>query len=303
MTIHVIGNVARDTILRVDRFPMPGETIVARDVRDDFGGKGANQAIMLARCGVPVRLTVAVGDDDVALALRRHLEREGIDTSFVVRPGPSDRSLILVDAAGDNMIVSMIGAAGAVTPADLVGAVDAMQAGDTVLMQGNLSADTTAWCLEAARMRGCTTVLNPSPIRFDYRDIWALADVAVVNRGEAVELGGAGSPEDAAASLLRKGVGLVALTRGAEGARILARDHRLAQPAEPVAAVDSAGAGDVFCGVLLAARAKSRDWPEALRLAVIASGRAVARRGTVAAFPGAEECRLLFASSPRELAS
>lgn len=303
MTIHVIGNVARDTILRVDRFPAPGETLVARDVRDDFGGKGANQAIMLTRCGVPVRLTVAVGDDDVALALRRHLEHEGVDTSFVVRPGPSDRSLILVDAAGDNMIVSAIAAAGALGPADLVGAVDAIRAGDTLLMQGNLPADTTAWCLEAARMRGCTTVLNPSPIRYDYRDIWPLVDVAIVNRSEAIELGGATVPEEAAADLLRRGVGLVVLTRGADGAMILARDHRLAQPAEPVAAVDTAGAGDVFSGVLLAARAQGRGWSEALRLAVVASGRSVARAGTVAAFPSAEECRLLFTSSPTELAS
>lgn len=84
--------------------------------------------------------------------------------------------------------------------------------------------------------------IDPSPIRSDYRDIWPLVDVAIANRSEAIELGGAMVPEEAAAALLRKGIGLVVLTRGADGAMILARDRRLAQPAEPVVAIDTAGA-------------------------------------------------------------
>ena len=75
--IHVIGNAAIDTILHIDRFPRPGETIVARELAEDLGGKGANQAIVIARCGVPVRLAAALGDDAAGVRIRRSLASRG----------------------------------------------------------------------------------------------------------------------------------------------------------------------------------------------------------------------------------
>ena len=75
--IHVIGNAAIDTILSVERFPRPGETIVARGAVEDLGGKGANQAVVVARCGERVRLVAALGDDAAGARIRRALEAEG----------------------------------------------------------------------------------------------------------------------------------------------------------------------------------------------------------------------------------
>src|SRR3954454_14643850 len=77
--IHVVGNATIDVVIRLERFPMPGETLVAKPgTREDFGGKGANQAVALARCGAPVRLVAAVGNDELGGRIRAHLMAEGV---------------------------------------------------------------------------------------------------------------------------------------------------------------------------------------------------------------------------------
>src|SRR5271157_5021570 len=110
--IHVVGNAAVDTVIRVDRFPQPGETIIARGASDDLGGKGANQTIVIARCGEDVRLVAAVGADAAGERIRQNLtaERVGID-GLRMWSGASDRCVIYVDRGGKNTIVSVIDAA------------------------------------------------------------------------------------------------------------------------------------------------------------------------------------------------
>ena len=126
--LHVVGNAAIDTVFRVDRFPLPGETIVATAMVEDIGGKGANQAVVAARAGVPVRLVAAVGDDEAAQRIRAALAIEGvIIDGLTIIPGPTDRSSIYVDATGENTIVSLIGAAQAFDPL-AIGALDGLAA-------------------------------------------------------------------------------------------------------------------------------------------------------------------------------
>src|SRR5262245_29391646 len=110
--IHVVGNAAIDTVFRVDRLPLPGETVVAADLSEDLGGKGANQAVMARRSGSKVRLVAAIGDDPAGARIRAVLGGEAVLTDgVVVWPGPTDRSSIYVDAAGENTIVSLTAAA------------------------------------------------------------------------------------------------------------------------------------------------------------------------------------------------
>src|SRR6185312_3975758 len=78
--IHVIGNAAVDSVIRVDRFPQPGQTIVALGASEDLGGKGANQAVVAARCGAVVRLVAPIGDDADGKRVRSSLTAEGVLT-------------------------------------------------------------------------------------------------------------------------------------------------------------------------------------------------------------------------------
>jgi ribokinase len=293
--IHVVGNAAIDTILSVERFPRPGETIVARGVVEDLGGKGANQAVVIARSGERVRLVAALGDDTAGARIRRSLDAEGVATDGLVAwSGATDRCLVSVDAAGENMIISLIDAAYTFDPVAGAGRLDAVASGDWILMQGNLRPGATRACLALAKQRGATTALNPSPTWPAAEYDWSLVDLAIVNRGEAIELGARDDPFAAARALREAGVGAVALTLGAAGAALVAGDGERRAPAPRIAAIDAVGAGDVFCGALIAARAGGRAWSEALRIAVDAAAIAVTRRGAQSSFPTRAEMTGVF---------
>jgi ribokinase len=294
--IHVVGNAGVDTVFRVDRFPLPGETIVARDMAEDIGGKGANQAVVARRAGAKVSLIAAVGDDDAGARIRTILATEGVlIDGLAVWPGPTDRSSIYVDPAGENTIVSATNAARAFDPV-AAGKLAGVENGDVVLCQGNLSVAVLVNCLRLARMRGATTVLNPSPL-FPADDFdWSLVDIAVLNEVEAKLLSRSGDGGAGARALLAAGVGDVVLTLGERGAAMLGSDA-LEVPAPQVAAIDTTGAGDVFCGVLTAARADGASWSAALAAAAQAAAIAVTRRGVLASFPTSQEIAAIFSAT------
>jgi ribokinase len=287
--IHVIGNAAVDSVIRVERFPLAGETIVALGGSEDLGGKGANQAVVAARCGAPVRLVAPIGDDALGERIRSSLACEGVETDGVAAsPYGTDRCVITVDRHGENTILSLIDAARHFDPIAETRIESWISAGDLVVMQGNLRPKVTRDCLALARSKGATTVLNPSPTYAAKDYDWTLVDLVLVNRGEANELAGC-EAEEASRELCKKGVGAVVLTLGADGAAFFSADDTFRAAAPQVAAIDTVGAGDVFCGVLVAANALGRGWKEALAAAVDAASISVTRKGVLASFPSREE--------------
>jgi len=287
--IHVIGNAAIDSVIRVERFPRPGETIVALGAAEDLGGKGANQAVVAARCGAPVRLVAPIGDDPLGERIRSGLAREGVLTDGVTTsPYGTDRCVITVDRDGENTILSLVDAARHFNPIEETRIESSIALGDWVVMQGNLRPSVTRDCLALARSKGATTVLNPSPTYAAEDYDWTLVDLVLVNRGEAVELAG-GEAEEPARELCRMGAGAVVLTVGADGASFFSADDAFRVAAPQVIAIDTVGAGDVFCGVLVAAKALGRHWRGALAAATEAASISVTRKGVLASFPCPEE--------------
>jgi len=291
--IHVVGNVGIDSVFRVDRFPLPGETLVAREMSEDIGGKGANQAVVARRAGAKVSLIAAIGDDAAGAHIRATLAAEGVLTGgLTMWPGPTDRSSIYVDAAGENTIVSATNAAQAFDPM-VAGKLADVGPDDVVLCQGNLTVAVLAKCLVAARARGAATVLNPSPLfpagNFD----WSTVDVVVLNEVEAKALSDNDDSGDGAQRLLAAGARDVIVTLGREGAAMVGSDC-IEVPAPKVAAIDTTGAGDVFCGVLTASWAVGAPWRVALAAAAEAAAIAVTRRGVFASFPTAAEIATIF---------
>jgi ribokinase len=292
--IHVVGNAAVDSVIRVERFPRPGETIVALGASEDLGGKGANQAVAAARCGANVRLVAAIGSDVLGERIRSNLAREGVLTDgMMTSPYGTDRCVITVDRHGENTILSLIDAARHFDPIAETRIESWIGRGDLVVMQGNLRPTVTRDCLALARSKGATTVLNPSPTSAAQDYDWTLVDLVLVNRGEAVELAG-GEAEDAARELCRKGAGAVVLTLGADGAAFFSADDTFRAAAPQVIAIDAVGAGDVFCGVLIAANALGRGWRDALAAATEAASVSVTRKGVLASFPSREEMKAIL---------
>jgi ribokinase len=292
--IHVIGNAAVDSLIRVDELPLPGETIVALGASEDLGGKGANQAVAAARCGAPVRLVAPVGDDAMGERIRWNLAREGVEIDGVTTSSyGTDRCVIAVDRHGENIILSLIDAARNFDPIAETRIEEWIAPGDLVVMQGNLQPNVTRGCLALAKSRGASTILNPSPTYASSDYDWTLVDLVLVNRGEAIDLAG-GEAEEAGRALCKKGAGAAVLTLGADGAAFFSADDTFRVPAPSVLAVDTVGAGDVFCGVLVAAKALGRNWRDALAAAAEAASISVTRKGVLASFPSREEMAAIF---------
>ena len=288
--IHVIGNAALDSVMRVERFPRAGETIVALGASEDLGGKGANQAIVAARCGAPVRLVAPIGDDAPGERIRSSLAREGVQTDgMTISPYGSDRCVITVDRDGENTILSLIDAARhfdpiAETRIEFVDRARRPRRHAGKSQAGRHARLSRSGEVEGRRdgsqsvadLCGSRTMTGPWSI-----SCWSTA-------ARRFELAGVGADE-AARELCNKGAGAVVLTLGADGALFFAADETFRVAAPRVIAVDAVGAGDVFCGVLVAAKALGRNWRDALAAAAEAASISVTRNGVLASFPSREE--------------
>ena len=291
----VVGNTTLDTTFRVDRLPVPGETVLASGIAEGLGGKGANQAVAAARCGAPVVFASAVGADAAGDQACRALAEDGIGLDYVHRhDGPTDRSFIAVSRDGENAIISTHAAAAALTADAVNPALKPLGAGDVLLMQGNLPAGVTGHCLGRARAVRTRTIVNPAPIEFDYDDLWPLIDIAVLNAVELEVLSGSADAEAGGRALHAKGAGIVVVTRVAEGVVIVGEGIQRI-PVRSVAAVDTTGAGDVFCGVLAALIEGGEDVSVAAQRAAEAASLSVTRPGAHASIPTLEELARLGA--------
>ena len=281
----VVGNTTLDTALQVDRLPLPGETVLAGGRADGLGGKGANQAVTAVRCGVPVVFVSAVGSDRAGDRLLATLAGEGIDPDRILRKdGPTDRSFIAVSRDGENAIISTHAAAAAISTGDVDPALAFLGPDDTVLIQGNLSLAVTEHCLRSARDVGARTLINAAPIQFAYDGLWPATDIAILNAVETAALSGDADPQAGGQRLRASGVGTVIVTLGADGAVIVGTD--IQQVSSPrVAAVDTTGAGDVFCGVLAAMIAERAPLAPSVERATAAASLCVTRPGAFAAIP------------------
>lgn len=293
--ILVIGNCTVDLSLRVPRFPRAGETILAAEKSMDLGGKGANQAVAAGRFGATATLAAPIGQDpDGEWAIAR-LAGEGICRDNLLRTSAAtDLSLIYVTPSGENSIVSTHAAAASAGVEWAKAIVKAAPEGTISLMQGNLNLETTRAALQASRERGLTTVLNPAPIQYSYDSIFPITDILVVNETEAMDLGRRSDPVASANALRSAGIPTVIVTLGAKGAVAFTGSETIETTSTPVTALDTVGAGDVFCGTLAAILGRGASLSLAIRVAVDAATLSVTRRGTQSAFPSLNEARELM---------
>lgn len=286
--VVVVGNASWNVILDVLRLPEDGETVVALERREDLGGKGLNQAVAAARAGARVGLVARIGDDPAGSAIRDRLAQEGIDAGgLVVDTQPTNCSYVTVAADGTNRIVSLHAPAGTLTGA-ATRAIAALGPGDRVLMQGNVELATACAVVEAAAARAVPVTLNAASLRWPLDAVLAAVDTLVVNETEARAID-ADRPERAAARLVGRGPDLVVVTLGAAGVLVVDAAGARTIGAPLVAAVDTVGAGDLFCGCQAAFAVAGLDRDTGLRRAIAAASLSVTRKGTLASFPSRAE--------------
>ena len=284
MKILCYGSLNLDHTYQVPHFVEPGETLSAKALQINCGGKGLNQSIALARAGGEVWHAGAIGADGAPL--RGALEANGVNTEFLLTlpEVPTGHAIIEVDPSGQNRILLFGGANRCIPEAPIDRVLAQFGRGDYLVLQNEVNGN--AYIMEQAHHKGMTIVLNPSPmdpavgkLPLEYVD-WFM-----VNEVEMGSLCGG----NADAFLNRYPQAGVVLTLGSRGVVCFYQGKRFAHGIYQVPVVDTTAAGDTFSGYFIARIAAGEDIPTALRTASLASSIAVSRAGAQSSIPSQEE--------------
>ena len=296
--IVVLGSTNTDMVVTGKKIPVPGEPVSGGHFLMNPGGKGANQAVAVARLSAKKGACVfiaKVGDDLFGRDTAARLKRDGIAPRLVVdKKEPSGTALILVDARGQNVISVALGANGTLSPRDVAPFRKDIEGAAALVMQLETPLETVAWAAKVAHDAGVAVILNPAPARKLPKSLYPLVDWITPNETEAELLTGvkvvdAASAAKAAGVLARRGVGHVVITMGSKGA--YCGDCRRVYPCRKVKAVDCVAAGDTFNGAFAVALAEGKSCADAIAFAQKASAISVTRPGAQSSVPYRREIR------------
>ena len=294
--IAVVGSSNMDLVVKSARIPAVGETILGGDFIMNPGGKGANQAVAAARLGAEVYFAAKLGHDVFAEQSLNNFRKEGVNTEcvFQTEQAPSGVALILVDQAGDNVIVVAPGANQKLSPQDVEKAQSAIASSGAVVAQLEVPLETVESAARLANGAGVPFILNPAPAQRLSFELLAMVDVLTPNETEAAILSGIevtneGTAGTAARELLKCGVKAVILTMGAKGFLLAAGESTEFVPAVKVDAVDTTAAGDAFTGALAVGVAQGQDLRDAAFFANHAAALSVTKMGAQSSMPTRHE--------------
>jgi ribokinase len=274
--VIVVGSINVDQVVRVPKLPHPGETVTGGVYSINQGGKGANQAVAIARLGGEVVLLAAVGNDQFGRQAINDLLLEGVTLSTVEKTSPTGVALIMVDNYGENMIAVASGANHVLDPDDIKSLlVPQLTANTVVLANLEVPYETVLAAACLAHDRRCKFILNPAPAQALPPDLLRNVDILIPNEHEVTALG-----FNEISEVFRYGVEAVIVTRGEQGADLLSPDGSVYhQDAFPINAKDTTGAGDAFNATFAWAVSNGKQIIDALRLAATAGALATRNLG------------------------
>lgn len=296
--IVIVGSSNTDLMVKVDHFPLPGETIIGDNFITAQGGKGANQAVAVARLGGNASFVCCLGDDAFGNQSLELLKKEGMDTRHIrlIKGASSGVALIPVDKKGENTIIVASGANALLSVDDIKEAEQDIRNAGILLMQLETPIPALTYAARIAHENGVKVILNPAPFPKDPlpRELLENIDIIIPNETEAAYMAGEQiTDENSALSVIRKiqdlGVGNVIVTVGSKGAYTVEDGKLINVPAFPVKAIDTVAAGDTFCGALCVALSKGFSMSDAIRIGNKAASIAVTRIGAQPSVPTQEE--------------
>ena len=286
MKILNFGSLNIDMTYFVDEMASAGKTVASFEFGRNFGGKGLNQSVALARAGANVFHAGKIGQDGTEL--RDFLTSCGADTSFVALSSlPTGNAVIQVDKSGENCIVVYGGANRDISKEYASAVLNNFEEGDFVVLQNEIS--NVGFIAAEAHKKGMTVVFNPSPL--DGIDV-SLDDVdyLILNETEAVAIFKTDDAEKIRAVVADDMPRIkVVMTLGSKGAAYIDACGVITVDAERVRAVDTTGAGDTFTGYFVGEISLGSDVLTAMKTASRAAGISVTRKGAAMSVPKREE--------------
>ncbi len=292
--ILVAGSANLDFVVRAPHIPGPGETVLGHDFKTFPGGKGANQAVACARAGrTQTQMLLALGEDAFATPLETSLREAGVELQLIrASDQPTGTAFICVSDDAENAITVAPGANQCLRPEHL----PSLAGVSHLLMQLETPLATVTAYAQAAKTQGVSVVLNAAPAQTLPPELLETLDVLIVNQGELTTV--AGHDGTIAHALARLKVPTVVVTLGHYGCVARHQGGLHWQPAYRITPIDTTGAGDTFCGALVAALSQGTDMAQALRLASAAGALACTRLGAQSSIPLAQDIATFLAQQP-----
>jgi ribokinase len=293
--IIVVGSINLDLVATSARLPAAGETVIGKSFDTFLGGKGANQAVAVAKLGYPAVMIGKVGHDAFGSQLVEGLREAGVETCHVTRAaGASGVALILTDAHGENSIVVVPGANEQLMPIDLEQRESVFQEAGMILAQLEIPLETVDALGRIARKHNVPLVLDPAPAQVLPLSILHNVRWITPNESEARHLLQRGNERvdenEVADKLLAAGVAHVVLKLGARGSMVAENaTTKTLVPGFQVMAVDTTAAGDAFNGAFAVATLRGKKAVDAARFANAVAAISVTRRGAQSSMPAAKE--------------
>ncbi|MBN9617957.1 MAG: ribokinase [Acidobacteriales bacterium 59-55] len=304
--VVVVGSINIDLVANTEKIPIEGETVLGKSFRIHPGGKGANQAVAVARLGYPVRMVGRLGDDSFGAQLKANLKSAGVDVAGVaVSPGTSGIAMIVVAEKGENSIVITPGANALLTPQDLDANIEIIRSASIVLTQLEIPIETVRHLAEICSREEVPLILDPAPAKELPLDLLKNIEWFTPNETEAAFFIGRSNgvantldPVPMAQRLLRNGMRGVVLKLGSRGAYLASATGQTAfLDPFPAGAIDTTAAGDAFNGAFAVGLMLKMGPVEAARFATAAAAISVTRAGAQPSMPGMEEVEQMMARS------
>lgn len=301
--VLVVGSINTDLVSTTDRIPLAGETVLGSEFKIYPGGKGANQAVAVARLGYPVGMIGCVGSDSFGREARTHLNNAGVDTELVeTHDGPSGIAVICVSKTGENSIIVTRGANGSLTPTYVEQHRSAIRNASAVLTQLEIPLETVECLSEICWREGVPLILDPAPAATLADGVFKQVRWLTPNRGEAAFYAGDSAetketdPRKALERLLQNGAQGILLKLGKEGVLVGEREGKIEfVPAFDVEAIDTTAAGDAFNGGFAVGLMKGMSVMESARFATAVAGISVTRLGAQPSMPTLREVEQFIA--------
>ncbi|RDY23706.1 ribokinase [Romboutsia maritimum] len=293
--ICVIGSLNMDLVVKVDTMPKGGQTLIGSDFKEVPGGKGANQAVAMARLGGNVNMIGKVGTDGFGQTLISALKKDKVDTKYVnIEDGSTGVAMITVDKNAENSIVVAPGANFKVNSDYIDRNIQAINESDIVVLQLETPIETIKYALKKAKELEKYTILNPAPAVKLEDDIIANVDLLTPNETEleilsGIEIKNEDDIKKAAKAMINKGVKELIVTLGSKGSLYINKEDMIFKKSYKVEAIDTTAAGDSYTGALAVAFASNKSVEDAMDFASKVGALTVTKEGAQSSLPTLED--------------
>lgn len=281
-----IGSLHKDFTFNVDELPQLGQSVKIHNTATTLGGKGANQAIGIARLGLPVCLLAAIGDDFDSSFILNTLEHENVSMQGICRiPNtPTGKAYIYTERNGESAISIFSGANDYLTPDNIISHQYLFRNSKYCMISDEIPTDVVLTAFRTAKANHVTTVFKPSVMHEIPEEMFSMIDIFIPNEKEASVLApGHVSYEKQAAYFFQKGIPVVIITLGHRGCYLKTQDTARLFPADSRAVVDTTGGADAFISTLVSYLHDGCSLEKAIQIANISAGFCVSRQGVSSA--------------------